>query len=165
MRKNIILYVCLVMFILTAGMLYSQENEFHGADSVYEVNNVAVFWAVLKNTNVDTSKVYINIVPLDLSKLGFTHFSVLASNVFTGEEETVIDYSKLFENENLLIQDYQDFRMLSKRRILFYNSDSSWDNPAMEIYYLGVPDTAPVFLKVEHIQGFFEHSLNMIQNR
>lgn len=162
MRKIIALHFSILIFIFFTGSLYSQDIEYHGADSIFAVDDIAVFWAILKGPDINTSKVYINIVPLDLNKLEFTRYSVVAANVFSGEEEIIIDFQSL-ENENLIIQEYGSFSMMSKRRLLFYCTDDSSDNPNMEIYYIGVPDTAPEFSAEEQIQAFFQHSLRMIQ--
>ncbi len=162
MKKFIALYFSILIFIFSAGSLYSQEIEYYGADSVFAVDDIAVFWAILKGPDTDTSKVYINIVPLDLNKLEFSHYSVVAANVFSGEEEIIMDFRPL-ENENLIIQEYGSFSTMSKRRLFFFVADDSSSNPNMEIYYNGVPDTAPEFRAEEQIQAFFQHSLRMIQ--
>ncbi|MCK4816943.1 hypothetical protein KA005_14330 [bacterium] len=155
MKKIIALHFSILILIFSAGSLSSQDIEYYGADSVFTVNDIAVFWAILKGPEIDTSKVYINIVPLDLNKLEFTRYSVVAANVFSKEEEIIKDLQPL-ENENLIIQEYGSFSRMSKRRLLFFGGDDSSYNPNMEIYYNGVPDK-------EQIQAFFQHSLKMIQ--
>jgi len=162
MNKNIVFHLILISFVLSVVPLYSQDTKYHGADSVFEVNGVAVFWAILKGPDVNSSEVYINIVSLDMNKPQFTNYKVIASNVFSEEEELIVNLTTL-EESNLLVQEYGSYSQMAKRRLLFYGPvDSSSDIPSMEIYYIGVPDTAPEFREIEQIQAFFDHSLKMI---
>ena len=146
--------LCLLIFISGFSPLFSEDQIYHGGDSVFEIEDIAVLWGMLKGETIESSQVYLNIVPIDFENLKFFRYSVLASNVFTGEEKILVDF-KTLEETNLIIQDYGDFNHMSKRRILFYTSDSSKNNPAMEIYYAGFPDTTPVLLEESQIQGFF----------
>jgi len=161
MKKIILLQLILICVVFPLSSLYSQDLKYHGADSVFEVGGVAVFWAILKGADINSSKVYINIVSLDETKLDFSSYSIFASNIFSGEEEIIIN-QKPMEKNNLLIQEYGSFSQMAKRRILFYHIGDSSDNPQMEIYYIGVPDTAPEFLEEEQINAFFEHSFQLV---
>jgi len=163
MKRLIALCVGLMICCVCITSVYSQDVKYHGADSVFEINDIAVFWAVLKGPDTDTSKVYISIVPCGPGKEKFARYSAVSSNVFSGEEETIVDFAAL-ENENLIIQEYKAFNKMSKRRLFFFGPGDSRDNPSMEIYYIGVPDTAPEFLLETQIQAFFEHSMQMIQS-
>ncbi|MBU8913989.1 MAG: hypothetical protein KOO61_08205 [Spirochaetales bacterium] len=158
MRKTTALPLAVAMFLLLAVPLYSQNAEYYGADSVFAIDDIAVFWAILKGPEIATSTVYINIVPLDPNDSELTTFSVVGANVFTGEEEILVDSAPL-EEENLILKEYGHFYSFAERRLLFYGDEGTIDDPLVEIYYVGVPDTAPEFLKEEHIQAFFAHSL------
>lgn len=152
----------LIFMLVSAEFLFAQDTEYHGADSVFETEGIAVFWAVLKGSDIDSSKVYINIVPENKGTVDYSRYSVVLANVFTKEEEVLVDY-QLLEDENIIIQNYRTFYDKSKRRLLFFKPDDSGDRPSMEIYYVGVPDTAPEFLLEEHIRAFFDHSIKMIR--
>lgn len=163
--KNLLAFLLItVSFVFSVSSLYSQEIEYHGADSVFEAEGLAVFWAILKGTDINSSKVYIDIVPLDSMKNAYTSYRVVAANVFTGDEESVVELESL-KQENLIIQEYGSFSKLAKRRLLFYRSEDTKDAPFMEIYYIGVPDTSPEFQKLEQINDFFTHSLNLVLHR
>lgn len=164
MKKLNSYLLCLFIFISGFSPLFSEGEKYHGGDCVFEVEDIGVFWGMLKSETIDSSKVYLNIVPIDFENLKFTRYSVIASNVFTNEEKTLVDFKTLNE-QNMIIQDYGDFNLMSKRRILFFTSDNSKNDPAMEIYYAGFPDTTPVFLQEDQIQGFFDHSVMILKSK
>jgi len=163
MKKIIVFQLIFISLVLSVVPLYSQDTKYHGADSVFEADDMAVFWAILKGPDVRSSKVYIDIVFLNGNESHFKNYQVIASNVFSDEEELVVDLTTL-EESNLIVQEDESFSQMSKRRLLFYGPDDPIDKPGMEIYYIGVPDTAPEFRELEQVQAFFDHSLKMIQS-
>ena len=162
MKKNIVSFLSLILIILVAGSLYSEEAVYHGADSVFKTDDIAVFWAVLKGTEASNSMVYICIVPLKTENPKYTSYSITPANVFTGEEEIVADFQPLKE-ENIITQKYGSFSEKAKRRIFLYRDGADRDKPDTEIYYIGVPDTAPEFLELKQINLFFNHALTVFK--
>ncbi len=162
MKKTVIL--SLVIFIFLGASLYSQENKYYGADYIYEKDGVAVFWAVLKGAEIKSNTVYINMVPLEPNNLSYRKYSVIESNVFSGEEKILVKYKKI-KDENILKKAYGDFLTMSETNFLFYRSGDSKKNPHMSIYYKGVPDAAPEFKDEKQIYDFFKHSLDKIVNQ
>ncbi|MCD6122985.1 MAG: hypothetical protein J7K04_14200 [Spirochaetales bacterium] len=65
------------------------------------------------------------------------------------------------KSANLIKEDGKAFDTMSKRRFLFYKEQNPGKDtkPDMEIYYIGVPDATPEFLKVSQIDKFFKDSL------
>ncbi len=161
MRKLLLFTVA--VFIISSPFLLSQEVRHYGADYIFEVDDIAVFWAVLKGEDVNSNIVYINVVPLDPEKRKYRKFSVMASNVFSGEEKILINYKKL-KKENIIQEKYSEFLNMSERSILLFGEKDSKKNPQIVIYYKGVPDAAPEFRDEEQIKVFFEHSINKLTN-
>jgi hypothetical protein len=144
----------MVLIIWEIPPLFGQ-NEFHGADSVFESEGITILWAILKGPTEESSWVYIKIV--NSGKNPFQIFSVEAVDPFTKEKEWVIKRKKL-EKENLLRSNRTSFRNKTARRILFYRSTEAFEkeNPDMAVYYLGVPDTSPEVLSEKEMEDYFE---------
>ena len=90
----------------------------------------------------------------------FKTFDLRASDVFSGEDKYIVRQTAL-EQTNLIKEDGKAFDTMSKRRFLFYKGQKPDKNakPDMEIYYIGVPDATPEFLKEDQIDKFFKDSL------
>jgi hypothetical protein len=140
------------------------QKEFHGADSVFEKEGIAILWAILKGPTEESSWVYIKIV--NSGKSFFQIFSVEAVDPFSKEKEWVMKGKKL-EKENLVRSDRTSFRDKTARRILFYRSMEAFEkeNPDMTVYYLGVPDTSPEFLSEKDLEGYFNKALEKLKKR
>ncbi len=160
MKKTAIMAVLFFIILTVPG--YSQDNTYYGADYIFKAEDIAVFWAVLKGSDVSSNIVYINIVPLGVKEMKYTRYSAIASNVFSKEEEILVKYKKL-KDENIIKRDYGSFLNMSEMTLLFYGKKDSKKKPGMEIYYKGVPDAAPEFLDESRIISFFEHSKDKLK--
>jgi hypothetical protein len=160
MKKTVILTIVVFMFLGVS--LYSQENKYYGADYIFEKDNIAIFWAVLKGDEIESNLVYINLVPLDSDNTVYRKYSVIESNVFSGEENILVKYKKI-KDENILKKTYGGFLTMSETNFLFYRPGDSKKNPNISIYYKGVPDAAPEFKDEKQIFDFFEHSLEKVK--
>ena len=116
MKKPIAVFIIL---IFSQVLLYSQENRHYGADYIYEKEGVAVFWAVLKGPEFKLNTVYINLVHLDTDKTDLRKYSVIESNVFSGEENILVKNKKI-KNENILKKSYGDFLTMSETEFSFF---------------------------------------------
>jgi len=167
-KKFIALILTILLFSSVTQAVFSETIVYHGADSVFSAEGVAVLWAILKDKESDSSTVYVKIAEMDTtdnSKQSFKLFSLLAADVFSGEEKYVVQ-RKALEPDNITWQitikeTGKSFDSMSKRRFLFYTGEKIGKNtaPDMEIYYLGVPDTTPVFLKEDQIDKYFKNTL------
>jgi hypothetical protein len=146
----------MVLIIWETPPLFGQ-NEFHGADSVFEREGITILWAILKGQDEAGSWVYIKII--NSGKNPFQIFSVEAVDPFSKEKEWVIKGERLGE-ENVIKGVRSSFRDKTARRILFYRSTEAFEkeNPGMTVYYLGVPDTSPEVLSEKEMEDYFEQA-------
>jgi uncharacterized protein YukJ len=162
--KNVVFLIVILVFLI-GGVLGSQivcaeEKEYHGADSVFQAEGIAIFWAILKGADDESSRVYINIIVTDDNNEKFTKFSVLAVDPFSKEEKWVFE-GKEFQKKNLLTLNRASFKDMMERRFFFYTTEENYKDkkPDMVVYYLSIPDTAPEFLKESELEEYFKDAL------
>jgi len=163
MKKVVFLIVTLIFLI--GGVRGNQvacaeEKEYHGADSVFQAEGIAIFWAILKGADDESSLVYINIIVTDDNSEKFAKFSVLAVDPFSKEEKWVFEGQE-FKKKNLLKLNRASFRDMMERRFFFYKTDESYkdEKPDMVVYYLSIPDTAPEFLEESKLEEYFKDAI------
>ncbi len=169
-------HLCL---ILTLGLLIGsvvgnqelfaetpEQHEYHGADSVFQAEGIAIFWAILKGKDDESSLVYINLIRTDDSGKPFQKYSVLAIDPFSKEEKWVIEGEK-FDEKNLLKLNRASFRDMTERRFFFYKSDKNHEDkkPDMVVYYLSIPDTAPEFFEESQLEDYFKEAITRLTEK
>jgi hypothetical protein len=167
MKKRIFLIVILLLLIENIGghhAVWSEEQQYHGADSVFQAEGTAIFWAILKGSDDESSLVYIRIIVIDDDVDPFAKFSVLAVDPFSKDEQWVIE-GKEFHKENVLTFNRASFRDMMERRFFFYTTDENYQDtkPDMLVYYLSIPDTAPEFLEESEIEDYFKDAVTRLK--
>lgn len=117
----------------------------HGADGVFVSADLAIIWAVLKDSSSSNEKatVWLRIV----NRTGaFSHLTIDGVDPFTDTRKR-LEPGVTLTKEVLLAADREQFANLPSRELHFYQTESDWraDRPALNVYYLGVPDTTPEF--------------------
>ncbi len=160
-KASILIFTVFILFLYTSPV-YSETAVYHGADSVFTVDGIAVIWAILKNRTSDPAVIYIAIDKMDTKgkKEDLKFFSLIAADVFSGKQKLLIQPQPLHMT-NMIQEDGKSFDEMSKRRIFFYKDEISLKStaPDMEIFYFGVPDTTPVFLEKSQIDTYFHTTL------
>jgi hypothetical protein len=162
-----------VVFVLTLTMLFSSimessqaqgKREYHGADSIFEKEGIIILWGILKGSTEETSWVYIKIIHKEGDSGSFQIFSVEAVDPFSNQKEWVVK-GEAFKKENMVKSIRASFREKTARRVLFYEKaeDLLKENPAMIVYYLGVPDTSPEFMTEREIENYFEKAFSRLK--
>ena len=162
-----------VVFVLTLTMLFwfimesSQaqgKREYHGADSIFEKEGIIILWGIFKGSTEETSWVYIKIIHKEGDSGSFQIFSVEAVDPFSNQKEWVVK-GEAFKKENMVKSIRASFREKTARRVLFYEKaeDLLKENPAMIVYYLGVPDTSPEFMTEREIENYFEKAFSRLK--
>ena len=162
-----------VVFVLTLTMLFwfimesSQaqgKREYHGADSIFEKEGIIILWGIFKGSTEETSWVYIKIIHKKEGSDSFQIFSVEAVDPFSNQKEWVVK-GEAFKKENMVKSIRASFREKTARRVLFYEKaeDLLKENPAMIVYYLGVPDTSPEFMTEREIENYFEKAFSRLK--
>jgi hypothetical protein len=115
----------------------------HGADGIFVAPDVAIVWAVLKEGAGDKASVWLRIV----NRSGaFSHVAIDGVDPFTRKREKV-EAGVALKAEARLASDRDTFSDLPSREVHFYRTEADWraNKPALNVYYLGVPDTTPEF--------------------
>jgi hypothetical protein len=124
----------------------------HGADGVFVSPDIAIVWAVLKEpavvkepaqTTGDRAAVWLRIVNRSRA---FSRLSIDGVDPFTSTRER-LESGVALAQEARIGADRGRFSDLPSRELHFYRSDDDWraERPALNVYYLGVPDTTPEF--------------------
>ena len=163
MKKRIFLIVILLLLIENVvghRTVWAEEHEYRGADSVFQAGGIAIFWAILKGSDDESSLVYIKIIVIDDDVDSFAKFSVLAVDPFSKDEKWVVD-GKEFHKESVLTFNRASFRDMMERRFFFYTTDENYQDtkPDMLVYYLSIPDTAPEFLEESELENYFKDAV------
>ncbi len=166
MKTRISLIVMLLLLIgsvVRQHTVWAEEHEYHGADSVFQAEGIAIFWAILKGSDDESSLVCIKIIATDDDADSFATFSVLAVDPFSKEEKWIVE-EKEFHKENLLRLNRASFRDMMERRFFFYTTDEHDQDkkPALLVYYLSIPDTAPEFFKESDIEAYFDDAVTRL---
>jgi hypothetical protein len=145
---------CVIWLALQIPPAHGQK-EFHGADSVFEKQGVAMIWAILKGLDEDHSWVYIRIIKSGSGPLPFQSYSVEAIDPFTNEKEQVVKKAE-WEKESVVKATRSSFKDKPGRRILFYKGPAgTQEKPAMAVFYMSIPDTTPEFLTEKQLEEYF----------
>jgi hypothetical protein len=162
-----------VVFVLALTLLFwftmessraQGKREYHGADSLFEKEGIVILWAILKGPTEESSWVYIKIIHEKGDSGAFQIFSVEAVDPFSNQKEWVIKGEPL-KRENTVKSIRASFREKTARRVLFYEKaeDLLKENPAMTVYYLGVPDTSPELMTEREIESYFKQALGRLK--
>jgi hypothetical protein len=166
MRKQFFLALTVLgLFLITwdAPPVLGQK-EYHGADSIFEKEGIIMLWAILKGSTEETSWVYLKIIQTGAGPVSFQLFGVEAVDPFSNQEEWVVKGKEL-KRENIVKSIRASFREKTSRRVLFYEKadDFQRGNPAMIVYYLGVPDTSPELMTEREIENYFEIAVSRLK--
>lgn len=127
-----------------AGAAHAQAPDaVHGADGIFVAPEVAIVWAVLKEGAGDKASVWLRIV----NRTGaFSHVAIDGVDPFSKKREKV-EAGVALKAEARLASDRESFSDLPSREVHFYRTEADWraNKPALNVYYLGVPDTTPEF--------------------
>ncbi|MCP4404821.1 MAG: hypothetical protein GY801_46915 [bacterium] len=168
--KNVVFSIVTLVFLIGGvcgnQVIYAEEKEYHGADSVFQAEGIAIFWGILKGSDDESSLVHINIIVTDDKAEKFAKFSVLAVDPFSKEEKWVSE-GREFQQKNLLTLNRASFRDMMERRFFFYASEENYKDkkPDMLVYYLSIPDTAPEFLEERELEEYFKDAITRLKKK
>jgi hypothetical protein len=163
-RKFSIFILALMISISFRIPLVYGQKEYHGADSVFRMEGVTILWAILKGSDENSSWVYTRIINNRDGNGSFQCFGVEAVDPFSNKKEWVVKGEKL-QKENLVKSIRSSFKDMTGRRFLFYRSIKDFDEgrPAMIVYYMGVPDTAPEFISEKKLEDYFGKAVERLK--
>jgi hypothetical protein len=143
-----------LLMVLMAGRPALAATELHGADSSFRTQGITILWAILKGPTEETSQVYIRILHDKGAAPALAFFGVEAVDPFSKERAWMIK-APLLENQTLQLL-RTDFQEKTERWLHFYTNQEALEKhqPALTIFYHGVPDTAPELLSEVDIEAY-----------
>ncbi|MBL8310365.1 MAG: hypothetical protein JNL19_08080 [Burkholderiales bacterium] len=124
----------------------------HGADAVFATDDVGVVWAVQKQSTSDKATVWLRVV----NRTGkFTHVAIDGVDPFSKKRERVTPVT-VFSADLRVGVDRETFVDLTSREIHLFRSaaDATANQPAVTVFYLGVPDTVPEFTDALKLEAY-----------
>lgn len=149
--------------LVVAGVSFGQPKVIHGADAVFRRNGITILWAILKGRDEGSSTVYMRVIRGASADGELGSYSVMARDVLTGDE-TVAQGVRELRDVNTVTESRSAFTDMAQRRFLFYVSPRAPDprDPAIEIYYYAIPDTAPEFLSKDALEGYLSDTAGRV---
>ena len=146
--------------ILLAGRPALAATEIHGADSSFRAEGITILWAILKGASEENSFVHIRILHDTAAAPAITLFGVEAVDPFSKERAWVMKGEPLGAIQTLKTV-RTDFRDKTERWLHFYMDRESLEKgqPALTIFYHGVPDTAPELLTEADLEAYLAQAL------
>ena len=154
--RNATAVVCLLGIALCGGGAVWAAEQVHGENSEFAGQGVAMAWAILKAPMEDQSQVVVRIARLDPR---YVALSIDGVDPFTGARRELLKRTALpdvFETRTTR----GTFAELTRREFHFYRQgDAVAGPPALTIYFMGVPDTAPEFLSEAALHAYLDQTL------
>lgn len=144
LRRSLLVALAVCGVMHSANVQSQQAPEaVHGADGIFVSPDIAIVWAVLKEGTGDKATVWLRIVNRTNT---FSHVAIDGVDPFTKKREKV-EAGVALKAETRLASDRDTFSDLPSREVHFYRTEADWraNKPALNVYYLGVPDTTPEF--------------------
>lgn len=144
------------------GQTALAATEIHGADSSFRAQGITILWAILKGPADESSFVHIRILQADPG--GFRFYGVEAVDPFSKERVWVMKGEPLRAIQTLKIV-RTEFRDKTERWLHFYKDRGALEKrePALTIFYHGVPDTAPELLTEAELEAYLVQALSRIR--
>ena len=158
-----LLTVLIVIQIALPGPLAAQGGEYHGADSTFSAEGLALLWATLKAPREEDTLVYLKIVRTSAVSDPYRCFAVLAVDPFSGEIQEEVR-AQLLGPEALAARPRPSFQEYPASRILFYTGVQGCGQgpPEMTVYFLGIPDTTPEFTDFGALEAYLAEALRRL---
>ncbi len=163
LKGLMIRFFCLSCLLSPAALMAQQD--FHGADSTFTREGVAILWAVLKGPDETRSMVNIKIALMPGVRTNpVPVFSLEAVDPFSKETERLVEGQK-WDRKFILKHPRSSFQEKTGRKIIFYRNveDCRAHKPAWTVFYLSVPDATPEFLSEKEMDGYFEQALRRLK--
>ncbi len=154
-------FLVALLLLACPALAAAQGQEVHGADSVFGGDGVAIAWGVLKGAIEEETQVIIRIVP---TRATYAYVSVEAVDPFSGGRRLALSARPLEEPEDVRSPRWT-FGDFPRREIHLYRTadDLRAGNPALTVYYLGVPDTTPEFTSETALFAYLASALAKVR--
>jgi hypothetical protein len=144
------------LFLLGLFGVAGAAEQVHGENSTFRGQGIIMAWAILKAADEDRSQV---VVWLEADpEYRFLRWDGV--DPFTGVRRVITPGQPL--RERLELRSLRStFAELTRREFHFFRTaeELQGDRPALTVYFMGIPDTAPEFLAEAALQGYLDQRL------
>jgi hypothetical protein len=148
-------WLCGLLLFGMVGLAGAAE-QVHGENSTFRGYGIVMAWAILKAADEDRSEV---VVRLEADP-AYRFMRWDGVDPFTGVRRVITPGQPL--RERLELRSLRTtFADLPRREFHFFRTaeELQGNRPALTIYFMGIPDTAPEFLAEAALQGYLEQTL------
>jgi hypothetical protein len=151
-----------LLSLLLTGRPALAATEIHGADSSFRAQGITILWAILKGPAEESSFVHIRILQADPGSFRF--YGVEAVDPFSKERAWVMKGEPLGAIQTLKSV-RTEFRDKTERWLHFYKDRGALEKrePALTIFFHGVPDTAPELITEAELEAYLVQALSRIK--
>jgi len=144
----------LIWLLLVLWTAAAAAEELHGENSEFVGRGLAMAWAILKAPVEEESQVVVRIAR---PGAGPAAISVEGVDPFTGTRRELMPRTPL--PERFEVRSVRgSFAELTRREFHFYAAGGA-GGPALTVYFMGVPDTAPEFLEEAALGRYLDQTL------
>lgn len=148
-------WLCWLLLLGAAGLAGAAE-QVHGENSSFRGHGVVMAWAVFKAADEDRSEVVIRLE----TDPAFRFLRWDGVDPFTGARRVISPGHPLGKRVELrsLRGSFAEF---TRREFHFFRTaeELQADRPALTVYFMGIPDTAPEFLAEAALQSYLDQTL------
>lgn len=137
---------------------HAAARSVHGADGIFVSSDLAIIWAVLKDGSSSNEKATVWLRIVNRSDV-FNYLSIDGVDPFTSTRKR-LEAGVPLAKATRLAADRAQFADLPSRELHFYRTQADWkaDRPALNVYYLGVPDTTPEFKTKAAMDAYLDNA-------
>jgi hypothetical protein len=139
------------------GNSTAQPAEVHGATATFAAPGLVVAWAILRGPTEETTRVVLRITAVGTR---YRLVAVEAVDPFAGGRQAVLQARPIGPGLDVSTP-RAGFADLPRREIRLYatEDDARAGQPALTVYYLGVPDTTPEFAAEPALQRYLDDAV------
>ena len=153
MRK-VVVVLCLACWISGTPMAEAADGprEMHGSADVFSAPGVALAWGVLRGATEAATEVVIRI---EADPAMFASLAVVGGDPFTKGERPILPLTSTAARVDVRVPraQFADFPR-TELRLFVPARPAAGDAPALIVFYLGVPDTAPEFPSAAALESY-----------
>ena len=133
-------------------MAADSPREVHGSADVFAAPGVTLAWGVLRGATEADTRIVIRIA---MDRNAFAALAVIGSDPFTKGERSILPVTPTAASRDVGVP-RAHFADFPRTEIRLYGSvDPAPDEtPKLVVFYLGVPDTAPVFPSAAALENY-----------
>jgi len=125
-------------------------KEVHGSGDAYSAAGVALAWGILRGADEASTQVVIRVAA---DPKVYPLVAAIGRNPFSGKEQVLLAATPTAGNVDVRVPRAQ-FADFPRSELRFYASSATTDPPALVVFYLGVPDTAPELAGVAQLDAY-----------